>query len=269
MKRAKNYLVIIAFMCALINLATESIKVQAQTQLPEIDTGAAEETPPAPEEFEDMCHESKNGFLVVIDAGHQQRGNSKKEPIGPGASRKKAKVTSGTSGVASGLAEYELTLMVSEKLCAELEERGYEVIMVRTSNDVDISNSERAQVANEADADAFIHIHANGCEKASVNGAVTICQTSSNPYNGNLYEESRALASCVLDGLVNATGCKKNSLWETDTMSGINWCQVPTTIVEMGYMTNREEDLKMASEDYQYKIASGIADGIDSYFTGK
>ncbi|MDE5931716.1 MAG: N-acetylmuramoyl-L-alanine amidase, partial [Lachnospiraceae bacterium] len=174
----------------------------------------------------------KTGPLIVIDAGHQAKGNSEKEPIGPGA---------------SGLYEYELTLAVALKLQEELEARGYAVLMIRTENDVNISNAERAIVANEAEADAFIRIHADGSSSSSASGAMTICQTPENPYNADWYEESRALSDAVLDGLVEETGCKKRSVWETDTMSGINWCQVPVTIVEMGFMTNPAEDKLMAT----------------------
>lgn len=220
----------------------------------------------SPEELS-MAEEGKRrDYLVVIDAGHQKKGNSEKEPIGPGATEEKAKVASGTQGCSTKIPEYELTLAVSKEVEQILLDRGYQVKMVRDTNDVDISNAERAQVANEAGADVFVRIHANGAADSTVNGAETLCQTAQNPYNAVFYEDSRRLSEAVLEGLVEATGCKKRFVNETDTMSGINWCQVPVTIVEVGFMSNPEEDERMATEEYRGKIAEGIANGIDAYF---
>ena len=215
---------------------------------------------------ENQKQEEQPKHLIVIDAGHQARGNNEKEPIGPGSTTTKPKVASGTAGKWSGLNEYELTLQISLKLKEALLKENYQVIMVRETNNVNISNSERAKIANDSKCDAFIRIHANGSENTNVNGAMTICQTSSNPYNSNLYEQSKKLSNCILDKYTEKTGIKKERVWETDIMSGINWCQVPVTILELGYMSNQTEDLKLADVNFQTQMVEGIIDGINQYF---
>jgi len=209
---------------------------------------------------------TKSNFIIAIDPGHQAKGNFELEPIGPGASQSKAKVASGTQGVSTKVPEYKLTLEVSLKLREELLTRGYKVFMIRETDDVNISNRERAAMATEAGADIFVRIHADGSENSSVNGILTICPTIDNPYISQLYVQSRALSEDILDAMVAVTGAKKRGVSEVDNMSGINWSTIPVTIVEMGLMTNLTEDQLMQTEEYQQKLVIGIADGIEQYF---
>ena len=221
---------------------------------------------------EESTQETSNvgeGKLICIDAGHQATPNTDTEPVGPGAEDKKAKVSAGNTGVTTGTEEYELNLEVALKLQSALEARGYTVKMIRTSNDVDISNAARAELANSDKADAFIRIHANGSTDTNASGVMTVCQTKDNPYNADIYDSCKRLSSDVLSGMAAATGANSEGVWETDSMSGINWCKVPVTIVEIGYMTNSEEDQKLVTSDYQNLLAKGIADGIDAYFAGE
>ena len=208
-------------------------------------------------------------FVIAIDAGHQGQGNFEQEPIGPGASETKNKVAGGTRGVETGVPEYELTLDIALQLRDVLEDSGYMVLMVRESNDVDISNAERAQMANDANADLFIRLHGDGSEDLSANGALAICQTPSNPYNSETYEDSRLLAETILDAYTEVTGIRSRGIQETDNMSGINWCSVPVTILEMGFMTNPDEDVKMQDPEFQKEMVNGIAKGIEDYLDEK
>ena len=117
---------------------------------------------------------NNNKKTIVIDPGHQTRGDSTKEPIGPGATETKAKVTTGATGVSTKQKESELALKVALLLEKALKEEGYNVIMTRTTNNVNISNKERAMIANNVDADAFLRIHADSYSDSNVNRNINI-----------------------------------------------------------------------------------------------
>lgn len=214
--------------------------------------------------------EQTSGKIVVIDPGHQGHGDSGQEPIGPGASETKPRVSSGTSGSVSGLDEYELNLIVSLQLRDELQSRGYTVYMTKETHDVSMSNKERADYAASVGGDVFVRIHANGSEDSSVSGALTMAPSDGNPFlSSDLITQSQALSQCVIDSYVAATGFNNQGVYMTDDMSGINWCSMPVTIVEMGYMSSPSDDAAMADPSMQVNMVDGIANGIDQYFASQ
>lgn len=215
--------------------------------------------------------EASNGWKVAIDPGHQGSwvDMSAQEPSAPGSSETKAKATTGTTGKFSGLNEYELNLDVSLLLREELESRGYEVVMTREDHDTAISNKERAELAAREGADILVRIHANGSEDTSVNGALAMVPSQSNPYVGYMYEECYELGEDILKAYCESTGIADDGVQYYDNMSGINWSTIPVTILEMGFMSNQNDDLLMADQTFQPVMAKGIADGIDDYFEDK
>lgn len=211
---------------------------------------------------------SSNGHIVGIDPGHQSENidMSATEPNGPGSSTMKAKASTGTSGSFSGLPEYQLNLNVSLLLRDILEQRGYQVVMTRTDNDTAISNKERAELVASKGAEICVRIHANGDDSSGVSGALTMCPSQQNPYVSSLYDSSNRLSQCIIDSYCAATGFQNRGIIYTDSMTGINWSTIPVTIVEMGFMTNQNDDLKMADSSFQQTMAEGIANGVDAYF---
>lgn len=240
---------------------------RAHSALAETPSSGSEEA--SEEEKTKESEESRlNGFLVAIDPGHQgpHVDMSAKEENGPGSGEMKAKATGGTTGAYTDLPEYQLNLDVALKVRDLLEERGYQVVMAREDNDTAISNKERAQLANEAGADVCVRIHANGSEDPSAQGALCLVMSRDNPYVGELCEESSRLAESVLAAYCDATGFANQGVVTNDTMTGLNWSEIPVMILEMGFMTNEHDDTKMADADFQDIMAESIADGIDAYF---
>ena len=137
-----------------------------------------EKTEKVKETKKNAKNSNNNKKTIVIDPGHQTRGDSTKEPIGPGATETKAKVTTGATGVSTKQKESELALKVALLLEKALKEEGYNVIMTRTTNNVNISNKERAMIANNADADAFLRIHADSYSDSNVNRNINIMPNS-------------------------------------------------------------------------------------------
>ena len=206
--------------------------------------------------------------VVVLDPGHSAIVAGGYEALGPGSSQLKSKDTSGTQGVATGVEEYKLTLNIGLQLRTFLQKRGFKVVMTRTNSKVALSCIDRAKIANKAHADAYVRIHANGSDSSSANGAMTICTTRNSPYISSMYKKNKSLSNAVLNAYVSATGCRKEYIWETDSMTGNNWSKVPTTLIEMGYMSNPSEDRRMQQTSYQKKMVRGIANGIEDYLVG-
>ena len=206
-----------------------------------------------------------SGIVIGLDPGHQSHSNSDQEPVAPGSSETKKKVSSGTQGRFTDVAEYEVNLKVGLKLKKILTDLGATVVMSRESHDVDISNSERAVMMNEADAALVVRLHCNGSDNSDKHGAVVLIP--SNDCTAAINDASKKAGKCIVKAFADATGAKDLGLQPRSDQTGFNWSTVPVCNVEMGYMTNENEDNLLVKDDYQDQCAQGIANGIVDYFS--
>ncbi len=212
---------------------------------------------------------SASGAVVVIDPGHQGPADLSYEAIGPGSDTTKYKMSKGAYGVATGLPESEVNLAISFKLQDELEARGITVVMTRTSEDVNISNIQRAVMANEAGARLFIRIHCDAFDNSSARGIHVLYPAYIEGWTDDIYSASRRAAQLAQSALVSATGAQDRGLDERDDMTGFNWSDVPVIMPELGFMTNPEEDRLLATSSYQQKIAVALAEATVRFLNGE
>ncbi len=200
--------------------------------------------------------------VVVIDAGHDLRGNSDTEPIGPGSSTRKIKDGGGTHGVVSGLTEADLNMRVAARLRPLLERAGIRVVMTRTRTaGTSMGNIARARIANRAGAALFLRIHADGSSDPSARGSHTLYPALRQDWTDDVYAKSKRAARIVQADLVRALGFPDRGLQERSDFTGFNWADVPVILVEMGFMTNRTDDRLLATDAYQRRAAAGLCRG--------
>lgn len=208
--------------------------------------------------------ENKNSkYTICIDPGHQDKPMLDKEPIYPGAKEFKYKVAAGTSGVVTGKKEYELALEVSLKLQDKLEKNGFNVVMTRDRNDVSLSNIDRAHIGNDANADLVVRVHADSNASSKTEGSTILYPVGK--HTEPINNASLKAATIMEQEYRLATGAKSRGLMPRSDMTGFNHSTVTSIIVEMGFMSNPNEDMLMETNEYQDKIIKGIYNGIVEY----
>ena len=244
------------------NEADDSLKQQTSNEVENRKTVASA----APNRGLEKDRNILNGKVICIDPGHQEKPNFEKEFLAPSSNEKKIKDGGGTAGISTRTPEYVLNLEVSLKLRDELKAYGADVVMTRESHDVDIGNIGRAQIANECNADLFLRIHADGSNNTSISGISILVPGNKYINDSDILKKSKSAGNSILNGMVEKTGALSRGIVERNDITGFNWSNVPVILIEMGFMTNPEEDRLLSTQDYQSNIVEGIVDGIIRYF---
>lgn len=232
------------------------VKPESQTE--------SETAPPPEPEPEPLPLE---GRIICLDPGHcvtEEAGKGYREPVSPLSDETKPRYLSGTRG--ASLTEEQLNLQVALKLRDALEALGAEVVMTREVSEISLPNTERCRIANESGADVHVHIHADGSESTSANGVSVLIPDGDLLGTPSIVEESARLGQLMVDCVSEATGAKNRGTVPRSDLTGLNFSEIPSVFIEMGFMTNPEEDALLSSGEYQDKIVAGMANSLMDWY---
>lgn len=204
-------------------------------------------------------------IIIVIDPGHGPKVNSDMEPISPDSSVMKRKYGTGAVGNVTGTMEREINLNVSLMLRDLLEKDGFVVIMTRTNHDVISSNIDRVNLANDNNADLMIRVHSDSHTDTSIHGASMLVPGEVG-YATPIVDISRKYGEIVLNTLVDKIGMANRGVVTRTDQTGFNWSKIPIITVEMGFLSNPEEDKLLSTSEYQEKLAFALYKGISNCF---
>ena len=241
--------------------ATENeYKIAASLAVQTSGTAAeTEATTPAPTPTPIVIKEDApdlTGLVIVIDPGHQAETDETEETLFPGATVGKPRCTSGAVGVDINTKEYEVTLEIALATKAYLEACGASVILTRETNDVNLSNQERADIAVAASPDIFIRIHADSVSDSEVSGVIAYV-----PDSGNYIETDKKLADSLGTLVAEAQGIEYLGCFSTNAYTGLNYStSVKSVQLVVGFLSNSEDEARLNDDSNTYEIAAAIAE---------
>lgn len=203
------------------------------------------------------------GMVICVDPGHGVTDAHGQEAVSPLSDEQKAAYVSGAAG--DQITEEALNLQVALRLRDTLTGLGADVLLTRETNAATVSNIERAEMANNAGADCCIRIHADGIEDRSVHGVSVLVPAGDLLGTPAIVQPSRALGQLMVDAVAAQTGASNRGLSERADLTGFNWSKVPCVLLEMGFVTNPDEEAAMMRPDYQQKIVDGIALAVQQW----
>ena len=179
----------------------------------------------------------------------------------------KAKDPAGTKGVSTGVDDFTVNLAIAKDLKSRLEAQGADVVMTREGDTFDGGGRDRARVANETGADLLLVIDVNAAEDQSVQGVSTVHPALVYGWTDDIYKKSNTAALMIQAAMVKMLGATNQFSSESTDYPEFNWSNTPVVLAKAGYLTNPDEDKKLASAGYQQQVASALLYGIDDYFT--
>ena len=186
----------------------------------------------------------KDQVVIVVDPGH-----GGEDP--------------GKVGI-NDVLEKDLNLQIAKKVKKLLEEAGIKIVMTRTNDKVPDAKKEdlnqRVQLINETKPKLALCIHQNSYPDAKIKGAQVFYHT--------ITPEAEDVASIVQEQLRTVDPTNTRQIKENDTYFMLKNTQVPTIIVECGFLTNPDEAAKLTQEDYQDKLAQAICEGVVKWLNG-
>lgn len=204
------------------------------------------------------------GKSICIDAaGQQQPGQD--EWTDPGMTRKNPPEEI-VRGTLSGNADNVVNLDIATKLKNLLEKDGIKVVMTRDSNDVNVPNTTRAEMANNAGVDLAVRVDCGSSSDPTRMGVQTLFPVQNN-WTESFYEKSKEAALFIQPELLKTCGTDDLGAAAVHDVTGFNWSRVPVVQVVPGFLSSPRDDSLLAQDDFRWKVAWGLRNGIIKYLT--